>query len=186
MKSKQYLKRLALVVVVLAALYLGVGLIAQADGPFMEVRLLRVLINAVVDGDLSVGDDLSVTDGVTAASVTATGTVGAADVTASDDLVVGDDAHVAGDLLAGTGAFTTSLTLESVAFSGPLTFGRQQTVTHGITIAHGLGTTPTVILLTPSGTVTGAVGYSAADATSFTVSMDPALTFDYLDWIAGK
>jgi hypothetical protein len=78
MKSKQYLKRLALVVAVLAAVYLSTGVIAQADGPFMEVRFLRVILNAVINGDLSVLDDLAVTDAITGASVAATGAVSGA------------------------------------------------------------------------------------------------------------
>jgi len=72
------IKTLLLVTALLVVTYLTVGLAASADGPFMEVRFLRVLVNAVVNGDLSVLDDLSVTDAITGASVAATGAVSGA------------------------------------------------------------------------------------------------------------
>ncbi|AZF90295.1 MAG: hypothetical protein BPHS0_09 [Phage 5P_3] len=100
--------------------------------------------------------------------------------------VTGVDVGCTGTITSSTGVFTTSLTLEGVALSGPLTFGREQTVTCGTLIAHGLATTPTMVSLTSHGAVTGTLGILAANATSFTVSCDPALTFDYVYWIAGK
>ena len=81
-----------------------------------------------------------------------------------------------------------TLTLDSVTVSGPLTFGSAASVVTGTTIAHGLATTPTSVLLSASGVVTTHPLVLSTDATSITVGFitdddPPAMT---VYWIAGK
>lgn len=88
---------------------------------------------------------------------------------------------------------TGSLTLEGVAFSGPVVFGAESNVISGALIAHGLGTTPTAIILTPfystsSGEFTQTLSISATNATSFTVNISPGAvtTITTVYWMAGR
>lgn len=81
---------------------------------------------------------------------------------------------------------TDTLTLESIAFSGPVTFGAAITQTDGSTIAHGLGTTPTVAILTPYTAVTATVYVKAADTVSITVGLIGAVGTADVYWLAGK
>jgi len=86
--------RTAIVLVtVLAGLLLATAPIVAAS-PWMEVRFLRVLVNGIFDGDLTVGDDLTVTD----------------DATITGDAAVGGTLGV-------TGASTLSSTLEVTGVS---------------------------------------------------------------------
>jgi len=84
-----------------------------------------------------------------------------------------------------------TLTLESVAFSGPLRFGTATNIANDGTIAHGLGTTPTlaiVIPLTTTATITNTPYVKSLDVTNITVVVPSGAvsTFDNLMWIAGK
>jgi len=82
-----------------------------------------------------------------------------------------------------------TLTLESVVLSGPVTFGTATTVISGTTIAHGIGTTPTVVLLTPqdAGGYTTTVPYVlATDTISITIGVADSVTLETLHWMAGK
>ncbi len=71
-------RKLLLVILAMSVVYLASGVIltATAASPYMNVKFLRVLVNAIVDGDLTVSDDMTI----------------------ADDLVVSGDAVVAGDL----------------------------------------------------------------------------------------
>ena len=82
-----------------------------------------------------------------------------------------------------------TLSVEAVAFSGPITFGSASTVVTGTTIAHGIGTTPTSVMLTSGHAFTEAVSIfvSALDGTNITVGMYPTTnTLDTVYWMAGK
>ena len=81
---------------------------------------------------------------------------------------------------------TDTLTLESIAFSGPVTFGSASSCVDGTTIAHGLATTPTVVLLTPYSAVTATVYVKAADTVSITVGLIGAVGTADVYWLAGK
>ena len=95
---------------------------------------------------------------------------------------VTDDLNVTGAT-----TFGDAITLESVAFSGPVRFG-SASVTSGTLVAHGIGTTPTVIVLTASGEVTVTPIVFTTNATSFTVGFPsydtPGAMTVY--WMAGK
>jgi len=94
-----------------------------------------------------------------------------------------------GDIaLNGNVGVTGTLTLESVAFSGPVRFGSATSVVSGTTIAHGLGITPTVALLTPGATggYTATVYILASNAVSITIGVQDGVTVPTLYWLAGK
>jgi len=95
--------------------------------------------------------------------------------------VSGLDVTIGGSL-----TLTDTLTLESVAFSGPVTFGSASSCVDGTTIAHGLGTTPAVVLLTPYSAVTATVYVKATDATNITVGLVGSVGEVDVYWLAGK
>ncbi len=89
------------------------AVIVQAEGAWMEVRYLRVLVSAIFDGDVTVTDDLTVTDDTTMTGDAAVG--GDLDVTGA--ATVGSTLDVTGDLTAGaaldvTGDTTVGGTLD--------------------------------------------------------------------------
>jgi hypothetical protein len=101
----------------------------------------------------------------------------------------GEDAYVEGTFeVDGAAQFDGTLTLESVAFSGPVTFGTATTVVSGTTIAHSLATTPTVAILTPQSTggYTATVYVLATDDTNITVAVQDGVTVPTVNWLAGK
>lgn len=107
--------------------------------------------------------------------VTVTGAVTAASVTASGAVTAG------------------SLTIGAVSQTGPMRFGTATNVISGTTIAHGLGVTPTVTLLTTQiitgpATLTQTVYVLSTNATSITVglSMGALSTIPTVNWAAGK
>ncbi len=81
-----------------------------------------------------------------------------------------------------------TITLDDVAFSGPIKFGSTANVSNNTLIAHGIGTTPTVITLTPleAGAFTQTVSLSATNATSFTVRLSAGAATPTVYWMAGK
>lgn len=139
----------------------------------------------VFNNDTTITGTLNV-NGATALDAGATIT---GDLSVSGATALGDSATIAGDLSA-SGAITVGgdLVLEGVAFSGPTVFGSATDVVSGTTIAHGLGTTPTVVLLTASGYVTTTPVLLASDDTDITVGFGidedpPAMT---VHWLAGR
>jgi hypothetical protein len=132
----------ALVLVVVLALYAVAP--AMAQGAWMEVRFLRVLVTFMADGDVTVGDDLTVTDDATitgdasvggaatvtgaasAASMTTTGamTAGTGLTLSNGDLTVADDLKIAkqGALTVTNGAaFTVTGTYQPITAAGAVT-----------------------------------------------------------------
>lgn len=69
--------------------------------------------------------------------------------------------------------FTGTFTLEGVAFTGPVVGGCAASIANNGTIAHGLGTTPTVPILIPmyAGTFTQTVYVSATNSTNIYVGL---------------
>lgn len=130
-------RMILLVVALLCALYLGVGLSAQAASPYSELRFLRVLVTLLVDGDATVGDDLTVTDDATVTGdLTVTGTSGFAAVTATSltastgltlsngDLTVADDLKIDKQTVitvTNGAAFTVTGTYQPIAAAGAVT-----------------------------------------------------------------
>lgn len=85
-------------------------------------------------------------------------------------------------------ATSGTLYVEGSALSGPVAFGSASSVVTGTTIAHGLGTTPTAVLLTAGQPVTTTPLVLATGVTSITVGFlnthnPPAMT---VYWLAGK
>lgn len=101
-----------------------------------------------------------------------------------DGAVDFDGAVVGGSLTGDT------LTLEGVVQSGPVVFGSQAAATDGITITHGLGTTPTMVVLSPawaSDEVTQTLYVSSLSATVFAVEITTGtVTNTTVYWIAGR
>lgn len=99
--------------------------------------------------------------------------------------------QVAPTFSAGVTLTDGALTLDGVAQSGPVTFGSASVISGG-RIAHGLGTTPTSIIITPfqaaaDGTFTQTLSISATNATSFTVNISTgSVTTTVAYWMAGK
>lgn len=95
--------------------------------------------------------------------------------------------------LSGNTQISGTLELEDVVFSGPIRFGSDTTTADGERIAHGLGTTPTAVVLTVitdtfSPQANYSVAISATNATSFTVAITPVAASGNLGvyWMAGK
>ncbi len=83
---------------------------------------------------------------------------------------------------------TTGLAIGTTSFTGALKYGYSASVIDGTTIAHGMGTTPTVVILTPytvSLPLTGTVFVRNTGPISFTVGMTPSQNLA-LYWLAGK
>ena len=113
---------------------------------------------------------------------------------AGDATVVG---AVSGGSLAGGSVLVggiisgASLTVNGVAQSGAIKYGTQSGVISGTTIAHGIGTTPTVFLVNNDGrqatNFTQTLYHGACDVTSCTVYYSQgSITTTVIDWIAGK
>lgn len=107
------------------------------------------------------------------------------------DLAVSGTLNVVGAVTVTNDIVVTGmLTLEGLAFSGPVVFGNASGVVSGTTIAHGLGTTPTAAALAPSylGAFTNTIYVLATDATSITVALgySEGVTTTDVYWFAGK
>lgn len=97
------------------------------------------------------------------------------------------------DILSG-GSFNINagavFTVDGVTASGVVRYGTGPVIS-GTTIAHGIGTTPTVFLLNNDGiraaTFTQTLYHGACDVTSCTVYLTQgSITTTVVDWIAGK
>jgi hypothetical protein len=84
-----------------------------------------------------------------------------------------------------------TLDVDSGAIGAPV-FGATANVVNGALVSHGLGTTPTAILLTPfyAGSLTNTLYVSATNATSFTVGLaypsEGVVTITTVYWQAAK
>ena len=100
-------------------------------------------------------------------------------------IAVAGDATVVGAVSGG------SLTVGGVAQSGAIKYGTQSGVISGTTIAHGIGTTPTVFIVQNDGiraaTFTQTLYHGGCDVTSCTVYFTQgSITNTVIDWFAGK
>jgi hypothetical protein len=112
---------------------------------------------------------------------TLTGGTGAFTVSVTSPSVIGGTgaytvAVTAPSITASSVVSTAALNIGTVAFTGPFHAGLATNVVTGTTIAHTLGVTPTVCLITPSergfgAVVTGTAKIIALDAISFTVGV---------------
>ena len=129
--------------------------------------------NSAISNIGNSGTDFSASGGLTLANAL-TVTTGGISVTAGGASIVG------------------GLTLTNTAFSGAVRFGSVSAVVSGTTITHGLGGTPTSVMLTPvitNGVVLSQTVYViSADATSIVIGMQisgaDALATVY--WMAGR
>lgn len=93
--------------------------------------------------------------------------------------------------VAGAATFAGTVTVDSVPLSGPVTFGSASSVVSGTTIAHGLATTPTAVVVTPvyAGVLTNTVYVISTDSTSITLGIGyttGVTTVTTVYWMAGK
>jgi hypothetical protein len=83
-----------------------------------------------------------------------------------------------------------TLTIDGVTESGPTLFGAQTAATDGLTITHGLGTTPTVVFLQPawsSAAVTQTIYPGNVGDTTFSIEFTTgAVTNTTVYWQVGK
>lgn len=86
----------------------------------------------------------------------------------------------------GTTTLGTALTFGEVAVSGPYRYGSASSVVSGTLIAHGLATTPTLVVLTAGQPITTPLFVTARNATSVTVGINDGLTVGTVFWLAGK
>ena len=147
------------------------------SGPLSVTGAVNMDSTLDVDGATTLNSTLDVDGNISSGT-------GAVKVT--DALYVTSTLETVGNVTAGG-----TLTLESVAFSGPVTFGSASSVVTGTTIAHGLATTPTAVTLTPMyvGAFTNTVYVLATDATSITIGIGyttGVTTVTSLYWMAGK
>lgn len=70
--------------------------------------------------------------------------------------------------------------------SGPYRYGVATSVISGTLIAHGLGTTPSVVLLTAGTPITTPLFVTARNAVSLTVGVNGGVTVPTVFWLAGK
>ena len=175
-------RTLALLLAMLIVAYLAVGCAAGVPKQnFMHV-VTRIL--TVGPGNAQIGDGTP--------SVTQTGeslyVEGQLEVDGEAQFDGAVDANGAMDV-AGAAAFGSTITLEGVAFSGPLRFG-SATVGEGVTeIAHGLGVTPTMMVLTPlyNGTLTQTVYVTSSNTISMYALLSPgSVTQTTVYWAAGR
>ena len=144
-------------------------------GPFTNNGNTSITGTLDVDGATTLNSTLDVDGNISS---------GTGAVTVTDAVYITSTLETVGNVTAGG-----TLTLESVAFSGPVRFGTASSVVSGTLIAHSLATTPTAILLTPQSTggYTTTVPYIlASNATSFTVGIADSVTIATLHWMAGK
>ena len=193
----------------------SVGFNATGSSAFLTTTVTGPLsVTGAVNMDSTLDVDGNITSGTGAVTITdnvnVTGTVDF-DSTLNVDgaATINGAVDIDGNISSGTGAVTVTdavyitstletvgnitaggtLTLESVAFSGPIRFGTASSVVSGTLIAHSLATTPTAVLLTPQSTggYTTTVPYIlASNATSFTVGIADSVTIVTLHWMAGK
>jgi hypothetical protein len=83
-----------------------------------------------------------------------------------------------------------ALTMTGVTFSGPMKYGMASDVLSGTSIAHGLGTVPTMIIMQPiTSHLTGPVfswGVVATSTSAFIVAITPTVTSMDFYWIVGR
>jgi len=84
----------------------------------------------------------------------------------------------------------STFSISGTTVSGPVRFGSQAAATDGITITHGLGTTPTSVVISPEwgdNTVTQTVYVSQVGASTFSIEFtNGAVTNTTIYWIAGR
>lgn len=112
------------------------------------------------------------------------------DVGVTGDLTVVGDIDFDGDMqLDHSIAVDGDLTNAGVDFTGPVVFGTVSNVISGTEIAHGLGFTPTTVLLTAESGVTfdSVVFILSTDVTSITVGIEAGTvtTVTKMHWLAG-
>ena len=98
---------------------------------------------------------------------------------------VAGNARIVGSI---TGA---SLTISGVSESGPMRYGTQSNVISGTTIAHGMGTTPTMFSIADEGPhstyYSQTLYHHACNVTSCTVGVTAGSVATFtVDWIAGR
>lgn len=173
-------KETSLLVILMTALMVGLlfnsGPVLSATPTPVKVSELTPVTTVTPDSLLYIVQDADSTPVSRQASVEAAVHAGMLPISIS-----GLDVTIGGSL-----TLTDTLTLESVAFSGPVTFGSASSCVDGTTIAHGLATTPTVVLLTPYSAVTATVYVKAADTVSITVGLIGAVGTADVYWLAGK
>ena len=104
---------------------------------------------------------------------------------------VGGSIAVAGDVTVVGAVSGGSLTVGGVAQSGAIKYGTQSGVISGTTIAHGIGTTPTVFTVQNDGiqaaNFTQTLYHGACNVTSCTIYFTQgSITNTVIDWFAGK
>jgi len=125
-----------------------------------------------VGRSLNVAEHITSTQGIQGYAITAT-------------LSYSTPGTISGYAITGTSSFAT----DGLAFSGPIRFGSASTVVTGTTIAHGVGATPSSVMLTSGHAFTEEVSIfvAALDGTNITVGMYPTTnTLDTVYWMAGK
>lgn len=95
-----------------------------------------------------------------------------------------------GSILVGGIVSGASLTINGVAQSGAIRYGTQSVIS-GTTIAHGIGTTPTMFVVSDEGphgtTYTQTLYHHACNVTSCTIGITQgSITTTVIDWVAGR
>lgn len=103
----------------------------------------------------------------------------------------GGSIAVAGDATVVGAVSGASLTINGVAQTGAIKYGTRSGVISGTTIAHGIGTTPTVFVVQNDGiqaaNFTQTLYHGNCNVTSCTVYMTQgSITTTIVDWYAGK
>ena len=99
------------------------------------------------------------------------------------NLTIGDSATITDDLTVTDIVTATSLGLNGIRVSGPIVFGVATSITDGKLVAHGLGTTPTAVIVSPNA-LTAAVG--TITATYFSIRIGGGVAPSAVYWMAGK
>lgn len=148
---------------------------------YSNVEILTIGDSVIITGTL-MSDGETVTIGDSAA---VTGTLDVSlGITATENISAGTGLAVSGPTV-----LHGSLTMSDTAFSGPIMYNLVPQVVSGTIVYHGMGTTPTVVLLTPilstTNEITACYYVLTLEYTNFVIGHDAA-GGDGVYWIAGR
>lgn len=182
LSKRKTLSRLLVVALVTLAIFVTVGFAFQGTQRFKEIIVQTLTVQNAAT--------FKVAPTFEAGMALSGGNLDMANGIISNIGNAGTDFNAQGGLTTAAGITGTTLALNSVQQSGPVRFGAAQSAISGTAVTHGLGTTPTAILLTSvytNGGFTRTAYVMASNTTVFTVGIEGGDGVPQgLYWMAGK
>jgi hypothetical protein len=153
-----------------------------------SVDSLIVNGTAIISDAATLSSTLTTAGAATVGSLTTAGAATMGSLTTAGAGSVGSLTVNGATVLSDAVTLSSTLTLEEVAFSGPVRFGSATVVT-GTSIAHGLGVTPTAVVISPlyDGALTQTFYVMSADNISITIGLETgSITTTTVYWMAGR